>query len=150
MVDVPRSPSFDPFPLLDGISLSPETISAIHASPRVGFPQLPPPVPGTALRMDGFRGLLRLGPSSSVVGGDRGLSQWEPQASPPRNFLGTSVSDGERGVRTASEAAQETLPRPAQQGTGENGTSYGVSPNTVARRTSLFYDLPSSSGGEEE
>jgi hypothetical protein len=61
-----------------------------------------------------------------------------------------AISDEEKDIETASEASPETSPGPAKEGSGKNGATHNFSPNTVARRTSLFYDLPSSTGGEEE
>ncbi|KAK4039622.1 hypothetical protein C8A01DRAFT_46953 [Parachaetomium inaequale] len=154
--NVPHSPSPDPFTLLDGISLSPEAISATQTSPFVALPRLPTQFPTTqyhmrhAIPMDESRGLLRLGPSSSVVRGHCGMSQWEPRASPPANLLGIAISDDEENVETISEAGPETLPRPPIE-RDDAGISYSFSPDTVGRRTSqaLFHDLPSSSDGEE-
>ncbi|KAK4156546.1 hypothetical protein C8A00DRAFT_40948 [Chaetomidium leptoderma] len=153
--DVPRSSSFDPFKLLDGISLSPEAISATRSSPYVDLPQLPRQLPSTqgprlqGTPVDEFRGLLRFAPSSIVSGAPRGLSQWEPRASPPANLLGMAISDDEENIETASEAEPATLPRLPTAEDGELGITYDFSPNTVARRTSLFYDIPCSSVGEE-
>ena len=152
---VPRSPSPDLFTLLDGISLSPEARSAIHTSPRIDLPVLPTPFLGPkhhgqqGNNRDEFRGLLRIGPSSSVFGGHGGMSQWEPLASPPAKLLDVPISDDEEKVETASEAEAETVPRPLTGENGDRGITYDFEPHTVARRESLFYDLPSSSVDED-
>ena len=153
---IPSSPSPDLFALLDGISLSSEAISAIHASPGAGLPQFPVSFPNTQdqsrQRISGnnFGGLLRLDPSSSVLGAPDAVSQWEPQASPPANLLGITLSDDEDSAETASEeeAEADTLPRPPTDGNGDTTISYDFSPHTIARRGSLFYNI-SSSGTDE-
>ena len=78
------------------------------------------------------------------------MGQWEPQASPPSNLLGITLSDDEDSEETTSEEAEaETLPRPPIDGKGDAGISYGFSPHTIARRGSLFYSIPSSSTDED-
>jgi hypothetical protein len=83
--------------------------------------------------------------NSSVSLGFR-PSQWKPQASPPENLLGITISEDEE--ETASEAEDETLPRHPGVSETEADFPYSFSPNTVARRTSLFYDIPSDSDEE--
>ncbi len=78
------------------------------------------------------------------------MSQWEPQASPPANLLGITLSDDEGSTETTSEeeAEAETVPRPPIGGTGDASISFDFSPHPIARRGSLFYDISSSSAGE--
>ncbi|KAK4098010.1 hypothetical protein N658DRAFT_569007 [Parathielavia hyrcaniae] len=150
-LQVPRSPSFDPLPLLDGISLTTDAVSATQDSPRVGLPQLPWSHPRFETSTDGVRGLLRLSPSSTVAGSkSKGLSQWEPRASPPGNLLGITASDDQSHDDATSDAPLTVSPRASKNRNGERGISYSFEPSTVARRTSLFHGLSCSSGGEEE
>ncbi|KAH6843350.1 hypothetical protein B0I37DRAFT_448668 [Chaetomium sp. MPI-CAGE-AT-0009] len=145
--------SSDPFKWLDGISLSPEPIYAMQFPPAA-VPALPTQLPDTQSRTcqtapaDESRGMLRLGPSSSDVGAYHGMGQWEPQASPPANMLGITISDDEEAVETALVGNTKTVPQRAGERDEHAGISYTFSPNTVARRTSLFYDIPGSSDGE--
>lgn len=154
----PRSPSPDPFKLLDGISLSPDATSATRSSPQTTLPRLQPQLENNRLQKRlgapeaEVRGLLRLGPSSSIAGGPPGLRQWELQASPATNVLGITISDGEdaeENKETASEAEQETPAHPLTGQDGDRAITFNFSPHTLARRTSLFYGLESSSDGEE-
>jgi hypothetical protein len=150
----PRSPSPDPFALLDGISLSSEGISAIHISPSLGLPRHPATFPNTQDQQvsgDDFRGLLRLRPSSSVVGAPGRMTQWEPQASPPANLLGITLSNDPDIVETASEAEAEvaTLPRPLINSDGGAGISLSFESHSLTQGNSIFYGIPSSSLGGE-
>ncbi|KAK4128041.1 hypothetical protein N657DRAFT_675881 [Parathielavia appendiculata] len=149
-VQVPRSPSFDPFPLLDGISLTTEAVSVTQGSPGIGLPLHPRPHANSETSMDGFEGLLRFSPSYNVAGKTQGLSQWELRASPPGNLLGISASDDKSHTDAASDAPPETVSRASKDRNGEKGITYDFEPSTVARRTSLFHGLPCSSGGEVE
>lgn len=154
--DGPRSSSPNPFKLLDGISLSPEPISAAHSSHHITTPRFSPQVQNNqlegrlgALEGEVRGGLLRLRPSSSITGVPPGLSQWESQASPAPNLLGITISDVEKNMGKASEAAQESLPHLLTGQNGDRGITYDFSPNTVARQTSLFPDILSSSEREK-
>ena len=78
------------------------------------------------------------------------MSQWEPQASPPANLLGITLSEDEDSAETASEEAEvEILPRPPIDSNGNSRILYDFSPHTVARRDSLLYNIPSSSTDED-
>lgn len=154
--DVSRSPSIDSFRLLNGISLSPESLSATQSPLRVPLPCFPLQIPSAQYRK--YKGpltyeskdLVRVGPPSSVTGAHQGFSQWEPRASPPSHLLGVTISDDdEENIKTILKEEAETRHCPPIAQAVEPEIVYNFSPNTVARRTSLFHDLPSSSGGEE-
>ncbi|KAL2130144.1 hypothetical protein VTI74DRAFT_6833 [Chaetomium olivicolor] len=161
-LEVPRSPSPDPYKLLDGISISPEAISATHSSPSVGLPTLQPTRLSTQLFdptrffTDDHAESLQLGPSSSVYVRPLPGTRWEPQASPapptPRNLLGITISEDEDETASEPEEKQivKALPRPLIQSGEQPRISFEFERRPMARRTSsMFYDMPDTSGDEE-
>jgi hypothetical protein len=151
----PRSSSLDPFDphkLLDGISLSPEPISVMQFS-HAAVPSLPVQKPDaqydTRQRIpeDEFKDKLRLGPGSGDIVPYRGMSQWQAQAPPPGNILGITMSDDEEPFNTSLVRHTKGLPQSTNERDEHPGISHSFSPNTVARRKSLFDDIPGSSGG---
>ncbi|KAL1837492.1 hypothetical protein VTJ49DRAFT_3736 [Mycothermus thermophilus] len=147
---VPRTPSpeEDSFTLLDGMTLSPETLSLLQGDPSSKNPPLP-------LRLDDdgnqpsqwppngeARSLLRIAPTPSVGSRTPGLSQWEPRASPAANKLlgGITVSDNED--EEAGEAGSVSR--------GEKDMKFDFEPDTVKQRKLMLEGLDGGSGDEEE
>ncbi|KAL2018079.1 hypothetical protein VTK56DRAFT_1265 [Thermocarpiscus australiensis] len=83
------------------------------------------------------------------VGSSLAETQWVPRASPPDNVLGIALSDEEDGMECASDAEPATLSRAPVGPEMEPQFTYDFSPNTVARRESLFQEIISDSGNEE-
>lgn len=137
----PSSP--DPFRILDGVSVTPEHDSADEEPSDLGLPTLP------WARRDGIRSPIRLGQNPSAAEATH-RTQPEFQASPPENLLGIVLSEDEENIETASEAEQEpeSIPPHPTNCDANADVTYKFSPNVVARRTSLIYDLPTSSGDE--
>lgn len=143
------SDPFDPYRLLEGISLSPEPISVMQF-PHAAIPSLPTQHPGTQYDTrqrtpdDESRGKLRLGSASGGIGD----SQWQPQASPPDNILGIMISEDEYAEEPVETSlVPRSLPQRANERDVHPGISYNFSPNTVARRKSLLDGIPGSSDG---
>ena len=121
--------------------------------PHASAPSLPAQHPNTQYdtrqrtQQDEFRGTLRLEPASGDTEAYRGMSQWQTQASPPDNILGITISDDEYAEELVETSlVPRSLPQPTNERDEHAGISYSFSPNTVARRKSLFD--PGSSDGE--
>jgi hypothetical protein len=68
------------------------------------------------------------------------------------NLLGITLSDGEdaqENMDTPSRVEQEIVSCAQTEQNAEIGMTFDFSPDPLARQTSLFYGLSSSSDGEE-